>query len=129
MMRMILMQSTALFLFSLKAIRADNHMNTSSMTMLSNEEDYNARMLDIFDGCGNFQSLSASQEYTHINLQMHSLMAINFTGTHAEFDFAAGMIPHHTAAVDMCNTYNKYHDAEYNEGIASLCYSTYSRST
>ena len=77
-----------------------------------------------FAGCGR-TDVNASYQYGLINERMHLGMAINFTAS-SEFNFLAGMIPHHTAAVEMCNVY--LHEVETNAnvaenaGIASLCY-------
>ena len=77
-----------------------------------------------FAGCGR-TDVNASYQYGLINERMHRGMAINFTES-SEFNFLAGMIPHHTAAVDMCNVY--LHEVKTNAnvaenaGIASLCY-------
>ena len=77
-----------------------------------------------FAGCGRTDT-NASYQYGLINERMHQGMTINFTES-SELNFLAGMIPHHTAAVDMCNVY--LHEVETNEnvaeneGIASLCY-------
>mmetsp|Transcript_11816 Transcript_11816/g.24374 ORF Transcript_11816/g.24374 Transcript_11816/m.24374 type:complete len:461 (+) Transcript_11816:645-2027(+) len=76
-------------------------------------------------GCGPALHLNASYHYGLINEEMHAGMAIEFTGN-PEYDFLAGMIPHHTAAWRMCEVYN--HDvatsstAKVNPGIESLCY-------
>ena len=77
-----------------------------------------------FAGCGRTDA-NASYHYGLINERMHRGMAINFTES-SEFNFLAGMIPHHTAAVSMCNVYlhevQINDDVAENEGIASLCY-------
>lgn len=88
-------------------------------------ESHSRRPIDpSFAGCGR-TDVNASYHYGLINERMHRGMAINFTES-SEFNFLAGMIPHHTAAVDMCNVY--LHEVETNDdvvenaGIASLCY-------
>ena len=83
-----------------------------------------------FAGCGR-TDVNASYQYGLINERMHRGMAINFTESN-EFNFLAGMIPHHTAAVEMCNVYlhevKTNENVAENEGIASLCYNiTYGR--
>lgn len=54
---------------------------------------------------------------------MYAGMAINFTGN-AEYDFLAGMIPHHGGASEMCAVWNgtTLGKADRNLGIESLCY-------
>lgn len=78
---------------------------------------------DVFAGCGERKNRVASQRYALINSEMHAGMAINFTAD-ANYDFVAGMVPHHTAAVDMCNVYYAAATAgaDFNLGIDSLCY-------
>mmetsp|Transcript_6642 Transcript_6642/g.18562 ORF Transcript_6642/g.18562 Transcript_6642/m.18562 type:complete len:411 (-) Transcript_6642:14-1246(-) len=77
-----------------------------------------------FGGCGR-TDLNASYQYGLINERMHSGMSLNFT-TSSEYNFLAGMIPHHTAAVEMCNVYlhelDTREDISANTGIESLCY-------
>ena len=78
---------------------------------------------DLLTGCGPHMNDESSLRYAAVMLDMHRDMAINYTGND-EYDFLAGMIPHHNAAVDMCSVY--YHAAysagTVNEGIESLCY-------
>jgi len=83
----------------------------------------NSDILAMMSGCGHNVNLVSSVEYAKINVEMHHGMAINFTGN-AEYDFLAGMIPHHTAAVDMCKVYKEHAEASgfFNPGIDSLCY-------
>ena len=79
--------------------------------------------LKMFGGCGDEK---ASKSYAVVNYQMHNGMAINFTGN-AEFDFVAGMIPHHAGASSMCDIY-KEHTASTTQnqniccGSKSICY-------
>mmetsp|Transcript_24418 Transcript_24418/g.35451 ORF Transcript_24418/g.35451 Transcript_24418/m.35451 type:complete len:253 (-) Transcript_24418:618-1376(-) len=82
----------------------------------------NSDILAMMSGCGHNVNLVSSVEYAKINVEMHHGMAINFTGN-AEYDFLAGMIPHHTAAVDMCKVYEDHAEASgfSNPGIDSLC--------
>uniref|UniRef100_A0A6U6GMW5 Uncharacterized protein n=2 Tax=Odontella aurita TaxID=265563 RepID=A0A6U6GMW5_9STRA len=85
----------------------------------------------VFFGCGR-TDLNASRSYGHINREMHRGMAIKFTGS-AEYDFLAGMIPHHSAAMEMCKVWREAAattatdgsegaSQPVNAGIESLCY-------
>jgi len=85
-----------------------------------------AETYSLLTGCGKHEQDLVSRQYAAVMLDMHKGMAIKFTGND-EFDFLAGMIPHHSAAVDMCSVY--YHAAKdsssgssSNPGIESLCY-------
>ena len=82
-----------------------------------------AETYSLLTGCGQYEDDKVSRQYAAVMLDMHKGMAIKFTGND-EFDFLAGMIPHHAAAVDMCSVY--YHAAKdggtLNKGIESLCY-------
>ena len=83
------------------------------------------RTLDaMFAGCGR-TDLAPSYAYGLINEAMHGGMAINFAADTLEwgqeFDFNAGMIPHHAAAADMCDVYLVNASGAHG-GIASLCY-------
>ena len=82
-----------------------------------------AETYSLLTGCGDHEDDLVSRQYAAVMLDMHRGMAIKFTGND-EFDFLAGMIPHHSAAVDMCSVY--YHathkDGSGNPGIESLCY-------
>lgn len=60
----------------------------------------------MYMGCGNLH-FSMTKEYITLNMDMHTLMALNWTGN-ADVDFLLGMIPHHEAAVRMCDIYYKY---------------------
>jgi uncharacterized protein (DUF305 family) len=60
----------------------------------------------MFMGCGELER-NSTKEYLALNMMMHTKMALNFTGD-AAVDFLLGMIPHHEAAVGMCNVYFKY---------------------
>ena len=75
-------------------------------------------------GCGR-TDLNASYQYGLINERMHRGRAINFTAS-SEYNLLAGMIPHHMAAVAMCDVYlnevDTRADISANEGIESLCY-------
>jgi len=51
-------------------------------------------------GCGNL-ACQASKEWVAANHRMHEGMAIKFT-CDAQVDFVRGMIPHHVAAIEMC---------------------------
>lgn len=74
-----------------------------------------------FGGCGR-TDLNASYQYGLINERMHRGRAINFTAS-SEYNLLAGLIPHHMAAVAMCDVYlNEVADVSANEGIESLCY-------
>lgn len=86
----------------------------------------------MFLGCGQTH-VPSSRKYAEINHAMHNAMAINFTGN-PEYDFLAGMIPHHQAATSMCDVYRNatsvgssaFSLESRHEGIccgsASLCY-------
>merc|ERR1719171_1240946 len=62
--------------------------------------------MGMFMGCGALDT-PMTEDYLKINMKMHTQMAVNFTGYY-DIDFLLGMIPHHQAAVDMCNIYYKY---------------------
>ena len=57
----------------------------------------------MFAGCGQLNSVQAKQ-YGWVNKLMYEGMSINWTGN-AEYDFIAGMIPHHAGAGQMCEVY------------------------
>lgn len=82
-----------------------------------------AETYSLLTGCGEHEDDLVSRQYAAVMLDMHNDMAIKYTGND-EFDFLAGMIPHHAAAVDMCSVY--YHathgDGSTHPGIESLCY-------
>ncbi|KAK3279784.1 hypothetical protein CYMTET_12360 [Cymbomonas tetramitiformis] len=89
----------------------------------SESQTIEATLQPMFAGCGQ-SNLSDSYRYGLINQGMHVGMAINFTGN-PEYDFLAGMIPHHRGAVDMCAVYlnsTQYASESANPGIESLCY-------
>eukprot|EP00930_Biecheleria_cincta_P034744 TRINITY_DN2396_c0_g5_i1.p1 TRINITY_DN2396_c0_g5~~TRINITY_DN2396_c0_g5_i1.p1 ORF type:complete len:391 (-),score=56.22 TRINITY_DN2396_c0_g5_i1:144-1199(-) len=60
----------------------------------------------MYMGCGNLHS-SMAKEYLTLNMGMHTLMALDWTGN-ADIDFLLGMIPHHEAAISMCDIYYEY---------------------
>merc|ERR1711998_32656 len=62
----------------------------------------------------------SAQTFCRLNHEMHSIMAVPFTGD-PEVDFVLGMIPHHAAAVDMCNAFVAGAGAGIAAGLASLC--------
>ena len=100
------------------------HSDHADPHVVDGMESFRRPIDPAFAGCGR-TDVNASYHYGLINERMHRGMAINFTESN-EYNFLAGMIPHHTAAVDMCNVY--LHEVETNEnveenaGIASLCY-------
>ena len=100
------------------------HSDHADPHVVDDMESFRRPIDPAFAGCGR-TDVNASYHYGLINERMHRGMAINFTESN-EYNFLAGMIPHHTAAVDMCQVY--LHEVETNEnveknaGIASLCY-------
>eukprot|EP00392_Amoebophrya_sp_AT5.2_P017302 g17633.t1 len=61
----------------------------------------------MFMGCGNLHSPHAEPSitsYLRLNMQMHTQMAFNWTGN-PDVDFLLGMLPHHQAALEMCEIY------------------------
>ena len=54
-------------------------------------------------GCGRLE-LNSTQRYIEANMKMHTRMALNYTGD-ADLDFLLGMLPHHEAAIEMCDIY------------------------
>ena len=61
-----------------------------------------AMMMSMPESCGNL-STPSSQQFLAVNHKMHELMAVEYSCNHS-LDFVRMMMPHHAAAVDMCDT-------------------------
>lgn len=70
-------------------------------------------------GCGGQHCPAAVQVWDAVNTRMMETMAIEFTGQ-ADVDFVRGMIPHHLAALDMCDALVEQLSCKSYEDIGAL---------